>query len=120
VHALIIEIDSWVVLAIEDTLADIGYTSFDCATSLAEARQLADQRCPDLITSAIHVGQDCGFESVRSARAGRHIPFLFITSTSWEAGVHDRGIPVVQKPFSEERLKLAVRTAVSEPMPASW
>jgi DNA-binding response OmpR family regulator len=119
-HALIIETDSLVVLAIEDSLADIGYTSFDSATSKAEARELSDVRCPDLITSAIHVGQESGFEAVRGACAGRHIPFLFITSTSWEARVHDRGIPVIQKPFTGEGLRQAVETAVSAPMPASW
>jgi DNA-binding response OmpR family regulator len=120
VHALIIETDSWVVLAIEDALSDIGYTSFDCATSRIEAQDLAAEQRPDLITSAIHIGQECGFEALRTARGRRDIPFLFVTSTSWEARVHDRGIVVVQKPFTGESLKQAVRTAVSAPMPASW
>src|SRR3982751_3766757 len=119
-HALIIETDCWVVLAIEDALADIGYTSFDCATSAMQAQQLADQHRPDLITSAIHIGEDCGFEAVREARAGRHIPFVIISSTSWEASVQDSGIAVVQKPFTGERLIKAVNAAVAAPMSAAW
>lgn len=119
-HALIIEMDTWVVLAIEGALTDIGYTSFECATSSKQAQQLAEAHCPDLITSAIHIGTECGFAAVRGARAGREIPFVFVTSTSWEASVQDRGVAVVQKPFSAERLKQAVHTAVRSPLPASW
>ncbi|HKO13384.1 MAG TPA: response regulator [Acidobacteriaceae bacterium] len=119
-HALIIESDTWVVLAIEDALTDMGYTSFDCATSATDAERLARDHCPDLITSAIHIGQECGFAAVRSARARRCIPFVFVTATSWEASVQDRRITVVQKPFSAQALMRAVRAAVSSPMPASW
>jgi DNA-binding response OmpR family regulator len=120
VHALIIEMDTWVVLAIEDAVSDVGYISFDCATSTTHAQQLAEAHCPDLITSAIHIGTECGFAAVRGARAGREIPFVFVTSTSWEARVQDSGVAVVQKPFSTERLKQAVHTAVRSPLPASW
>lgn len=119
-HALIIESDNWVILAIEDVLATLGYTTFDSAVSAAEATKMAQAHRPDLIMSAFHVGSSCGFEMVRAARAGRHIPFVFVTSTSWAARERDREVTVVQKPFSDAGLKKAVESAVASPMAASW
>lgn len=118
-HALIIEMDMWVVLAIEDVLSTLGYTSFDSATSPSEAEQLAAHHSPDLITSAVHIGNGCGFDAVRAARAGRLIPVVFITSTAWVARERERDIAVVQKPFSAVGLTKAVESAVASMLTAA-
>lgn len=118
-HALIIEMDMWVVLAIEDVLSTLGYTSFDSAASADEAEQLAAHHSPDLITSAVHIGNGCGFDAVRAARAGRSIPVVFVTSTAWIARERERDIAVVQKPFSADGLAKAVRSAVGSTVAAA-
>jgi len=115
VHALIIEPDSWIVLKIEDVLTDMGYNTFDCASTPGEAARMAHEHCPDIITSAVHLGGANGFEAVRSACDGRRIPTIFITSTSWVARARDCNLTVVQKPFTADILKAAVSRAETWP-----
>jgi two-component system response regulator RegX3 len=117
VHALIIEQDAWVVLMIEDALADAGYTSFDVAGSGDDAVTLAERRCPDLITSDVRLGACSGIDTVRSICSNRCIPVVFVTATGWEVRQTGRDLAVVQKPFSPEELKSAIRTAVANPVP---
>ena len=52
-HALIIEDDALVALAIEEVLRDCGFKSFDVAASLDEAVTSARKRCPELITADV-------------------------------------------------------------------
>jgi len=47
-HALIIEDDALVAMAIEEILRDCGFTSFHLAVSLDEAVAAARERCPSL------------------------------------------------------------------------
>lgn len=47
-HALIIEDESMIAIAVEDALRDCGFTSFDVAVSANEAATAAALRCPDL------------------------------------------------------------------------
>ena len=49
-HALIIEDECLIAMAIEDALRDCGFTSFDVAVSADEAVAAAARKCPDLIT----------------------------------------------------------------------
>ena len=49
-HALIIEDESLIAMAIEDALRGCGFLSFDVAVSADEAITAAALKCPDLIT----------------------------------------------------------------------
>ena len=100
-HALIIEQDAWVVLMIEDALADAGYISFDVAGSGADAMALAEKRCPDLITSDVRLGACSSIDTVRSICTKRCIPVV-VTASGWEVRQTNRDLAVVQKPFSPE------------------
>lgn len=110
-HALIIEHEPFTVLMIEDALATVGYDSAESASSIAEATRMARERRPDLITSAVHLGEECGFEAVESACNGYYIPTVFVTSCSWKVRARDAQMAVVQKPFTAETLHAAVRAA---------
>ena len=119
-HALIIEQDAWVVLMIEDALAEAGYTSFDVAGTASEAIEMAARRCPDLITSDVRLGSGCGIETVRSICSDRYIPVVFVTATGWEVRNRSRNLALVQKPFRPEALKAAIGKAVALPPTTSW
>lgn len=112
-HALILEQDAWVALMIEDILADLGYTSFDCAATGDEALALASRKCPDLITSDVRLGASSGIETVRKICSDRYIPVVFVTSSGQEVHEQDEALPVVQKPFAPADLKQAVGQAIS-------
>ncbi|MDB5668078.1 MAG: response regulator receiver protein [Alphaproteobacteria bacterium] len=119
-HALIIEQDAWVVLMIEDALAQVGYTSFHVASTDIEALALAAARCPDLITSDVRLGESCGIETVRSICSSRYIPVVFVTATGWEVRRRSEELALVQKPFCTADLTAAIAKAVSNPPSTPW
>ncbi len=80
-HALIIEDESLIALAIEEALRDCGFTSFDLAVSAEEAVAAATRRCPDLITADVELRPGCGIEAVHSICSEAAIPVLFITGS---------------------------------------
>jgi DNA-binding response OmpR family regulator len=58
-HALIIEDESMIALAIEDALRACGFTSFDIAVSAEEAVAAGRRTCPDLITADVELRPGC-------------------------------------------------------------
>jgi DNA-binding response OmpR family regulator len=112
-HALIIEQDAWIIMMIEDALRDLGYTSFDVATSPALAVAAADACLPDLITSEIRLGGASGIEAVERICAAAPVPVVFVTATPWEIRAVDPDAVVVPKPFGDSMLKSGVARAAA-------
>ena len=108
-HALIIEDESLIALAIEDALRGCGFTSFDFAVSAEEAVAAAKARCPDLITADVELRPGCGITTVQSICSDRPIPVLFITGSPGEVSVRMPGHMMVEKPFSADRVMNATR-----------
>ena len=113
VHALIIEQDAWTVLMIEDALVELGFTTFDVASSGEEALAMARLRCPDVITSDVRLGMGNGIETVQAICSERPIPVVFVTSTGWEVQKERADMAVVQKPFAPAELKAAIDEVVA-------
>ena len=108
-HALIIEDESLIAMAIEDALRGCGFTSFDVAVSAEAAVAAAARKCPDLITADVQLRPGCGITAVQSICAGRPIPVLFITGSPAAVRIRMPGHPLVEKPFSAERIMDATR-----------
>lgn len=101
-HALIIEDESLIAMAIEDALRDCGFTSFDVAVSADDAVEAAARKCPDLITADVELRPGCGITAVQSICSERPIPILFITGSPGEVMVRMPGHALVEKPFSAD------------------
>lgn len=99
-HALIIEDESLIALAIEDALCDCGFTSFDFAVSTEAAVAAAIRRCPNLITADVKLAPGCGIDAVQSICSERSIPVLFITGSPAEVRMRMPRHTLIQKPFS--------------------
>jgi len=99
-HALIIEDESLIAMAIEDALRACGFTSFDVAVSAEEAVTAAARNCPDLITADVELRPGCGITAVQSICSEKPIPVLFVTGRPGEVRVRMPGHTVVEKPFS--------------------
>jgi DNA-binding response OmpR family regulator len=112
-HALIIEDEAMVALAIEDVLRECGCSSFDVACSVDEAVAAAKGRCPDLITSDVRLAPGCGIDAVEAICAGRPIPVIFITGSPSEVVARRPDNLILHKPFSADRLAAAVRELIS-------
>ena len=112
-HALIIEDEQLIAMAIEDVLKDCGFKSFDFATSAEAAVQAASRQCPDFITSDVRLSPGCGIEAVQSICSGAEIPVIFITGNGADLTLRSPGHQLLDKPFSDQALVDAVSAALS-------
>lgn len=110
-HALIIEDESLIAMAIEEALRDCGCTSFAFAGSLDEAVAAAHERCPDLITADVRLAPGSGIDAVEAICAEKPIPVVFITGTGGEVRQRLPGHILVDKPFLATHVIEAVRQA---------
>lgn len=111
-HALIIEDESLIAMAIEDALRDCGFTSFDFAISADDAVAAAARKCPDLITADVQLRPGCGITAVRSICSNRPIPIIFITGSPGEVRIRMPEHALVEKPFSANRVMDAIKRAM--------
>lgn len=114
-HALIIEDEALIALAIQDVLADNGCTSFDFASCFDTAVAAAGRRCPDLITADVQLAPGNGIDAVQAICCAKTIPVIFITGTAAEARRRCPNDIVLDKPFSARRVAEAVRTVMAPP-----
>ena len=112
VHALIIEDETLIALAIEDVLRDLGFTSFDLAPSPHAAIAAAAVRQPDLITSDVQLRPGCGIDTVLTICKGLVIPVIFITGNVADVMKRLPGCRALNKPFSDAQLSTAVAVAL--------
>ena len=108
-HALIIEDESLIAMAIEDALRGCGFTSFDVAVSAEEATAAAARKCPDLITADVELRPGCGITTVQSICSEQPIPVIFITGSPGDVRVRMPGHPLVEKPFSAHHVVDAIK-----------
>jgi DNA-binding response OmpR family regulator len=111
-HALIIEDESLIAMAIEDVLRGCGFTSFDIAVTADEAVAAAARQCPDLITADVELRPGCGITAVQSICSERSIPVLFITGSPGEVRMRMPGHALVEKPFDPDHIMEAIRVTM--------
>ena len=109
-HALIIEDEFLIAMAIEDALRGCGFTSFDFAASDQEAVASAARKCPDLITADVELRPGCGISPVQSICSDRPIPTLLITGSPGQVRIRMPGHRLVEKPFSAEHIMVATKS----------
>jgi len=112
-HALIIEDESLIAMAIEDALRACGFTSFDVAASAEEAVTAAEGRCPDLITADVELRPGCGITAVQSICSEQPIPVLFITGRPGEVRMRMPGHALVEKPFEADHSMEAITLSMA-------
>ena len=108
-HALIIEDEALIAMAIEDALRGCGFTSFDVAVSAEVAVKAAACRCPDLITADVELRPGCGIAAVQSICSEQPIPVLFITGSPGEVRIRMPGHAMVEKPFSTDHTLATIK-----------
>lgn len=113
-HALIIEDESLIAMAIEEVLRGCGFSSFDLAVSAEEAVSAAARNCPDLITADVQLRPGCGITAVQSICSEQSIPVLFITGSPGEVRIRMPGHALIEKPFEENHIMAAIKLALDQ------
>ena len=116
-HVLIIEDEPLIAMAIEDVLRTCGCTSFDFATTAADAIAAATRRCPVLITADVQLAPGCGIDAVGAICGGGTIPVIFITGTAGDVERRRPGSIVVHKPFDDAGVRDAFARAMAQTNP---
>jgi DNA-binding response OmpR family regulator len=114
-HALIIEDEYLLAMALEDALRELGYESFDIATSVPAAIAAAEERCPDLIVADQRLDSGTGTDAVRRICAGKTIAVVFVTGSGEEVLAELPLAVVLEKPLALGALDRAVARARAEP-----
>jgi DNA-binding response OmpR family regulator len=110
-HALIMEADAIVALAIEDGLREQGFTSFAFATTEEEAVTAGQERCPDLITADVNLSAGCGIEAVRRICSQKTIPVVYVSDATHTIATRVPTAITVRKPFPAHALAEAIAQA---------
>lgn len=114
-RALIIEDELLLAFSVEEALRQLGYTSFDIATSLTLAIASAERQSPDLIVADHRITDGTGTEAVQAICSERAIPVVFVTGSEAEVRKTLPEALIVGKPFSYSDLEKAVGSAVARP-----
>lgn len=113
-HALIIEDESLIAMAIEDALRGCGFASFDLVVSAEEAVAAAARKCPDLITADVELRPGCGITAVQSICSEQMIPVLFITGSPGEVRMRMPGHALIEKPFDPDHIREAIKVIMGQ------
>lgn len=114
-HALIIEDQPIIAMMIEDELKDLGFGSFEVASTEADAIAAAERRCPDLITADGTLDDGSGVAAILHICRDKFIPVVFITGDPESVTAFGSANAEFRRP----RLK-AARPLPATTGPTSW
>lgn len=111
IKILVVEDEMLVMMAIEDTLADLGCSSIAVAGSIDQALELISANDFDLAMLDVNLGGQRSYPVARALDL-RGVPFAFSTGYSEHGVGQDFGDrPVLTKPYNKHRL-VAVLSAL--------
>jgi DNA-binding response OmpR family regulator len=111
-HAMVIEDESLIAMAVEDALRACGFTSIDFAISADEALDLAQRKCPDLITADVELRPGCGITAVQSICSKQPIPVIFITGSPAKVRIQMPDHELIEEPFSSDSVIAAIKLSL--------
>ncbi|OBX18576.1 hypothetical protein A9995_11455 [Erythrobacter sp. QSSC1-22B] len=108
-HALIIDPQVLISLMLQQELRDLGFTSFDTATTQSRAVEAARRKTPDLVTAGLRLVRGNGVDAVAAICKDQPIPTLFVVSNAEEAKSLVGDMPIITKPVLKSELHQAVQ-----------
>ncbi len=111
-RVLVIEDESFVLMLLEDTLAEIGCEVAGTASRVGEALDKVGSLSFDVAILDVNLNGSQTLEvASRLAQAG--VPFVFATGYGAAPLLsHFEGVPILQKPFQQSDLEHALRAAL--------
>ena len=114
---LLVEDEVLIAEMVVDMLIGLGATVVGPATSLASGLSLARSEEIDAAVLDVNLRGE-SIDPVAELLEGRGIPLLFATGYGMAAGSTRRNAPVIDKPYTQERLASALARALAVPRSA--
>lgn len=110
VRVLVVEDEPMVSLALQDTLADLGFEVVGAAARIEPALDLARYLTFDVAVLDVDLG-GTRIDPVAEAIAARGLPIVFVTGYGLDAVPRRAPGPVLEKPYEVADLQQALRRA---------
>ena len=111
-RVLVVEDDAMIATLLAEVLEGMGHEV--CAIESTEADAvIAAGRCrPDLMIVDARLGEGCGISTVDQILCTGFVPHVFVTGDALRVQRMKPGALVIQKPFREAELGLAIQSAL--------
>lgn len=110
-RVLLIEDNALIGALYADVLAEMGHSVCATETTEADAVRAAAQHKPDLMIVDASLGEGSGIAAVQEILRGGFIPHVFVGGNIDGVKASMPGAIVIQKPFREPELALAIQRA---------
>jgi CheY-like chemotaxis protein len=114
-RVLVVEDEALIALMMADQLAELGYTVIGPAFNISEARRLASVASIDAALLDLNLHGILADE-VADILVRRDIPFHLVTGYSDPPPARHKNVEVLQKPFQQNDLRLAVEGMLAKPV----
>jgi DNA-binding response OmpR family regulator len=111
-NVLVVEDEALVSLMLEDILTELGVKVVGPAPSIERALVLAREAALDAAILDVNVRGE-RIEPVAAILRGRSIPLVFATGYGRHAGAMAEGEPVIDKPYTVERVEESLRACLA-------
>ena len=116
-RVLVAEDEGAISIALEDALADDGYTVAGPFSTCARAQAWLVENTPDLALLDVWLSDGSCFELARALRV-RDVPVVFVSAARSDGLPKDlERVPWLEKPFASEDLMEALRSALGRQSP---
>ncbi len=109
---LVVEDEAIIAGMIEDMLSELGAIVVGPAGTLAKAIELAGNEPIDAAMLDVNIRSE-RVDTVAKALRGRGVPFVLATGYGAAAAAGMGGAPVIEKPFTRDRLESALTHALA-------
>ena len=113
---LIVEDNAFAIVALEEMLTTLGYTTIYHATNYSKAIKLYKKHTPDMVLLDIDLGEDKnGIDIAIYIRKTSNIPIIYLTADTDEETIHRASLTLpsnyINKPFTCKEIKTAMTLA---------
>jgi len=111
-RVLLVEDDALIGMLLADMLTGVGHKVCEIAVTEAEAVAAAAEHRPDLMIVDVGLGKGSGVAAMEEILRGWYVPHLYMTGNVARIGALRQHAVVLEKPFREPALLLAMQCAM--------
>ena len=111
-RVLVVEDESLVAMLVEDMLLDLSARVVGPALSLERALVMAATEEIDVALLDVNI-RGAAIDPVADLLQDRGVPIVFATGYGQSASIRVRGLPIVEKPYTQDRIAQALSSVLA-------